>query len=64
VSAGEVPVCVAGVYSPTELRRSLGALGFDSEQTERALAQELSGETATRAVSIAEKRSGNAEVLA
>ena len=63
ISAGEVPVAVAGVYSPTELQRSLGALGFDSEQTERALAQELSGETGTRAVSIAERRAGNAEVL-
>jgi SOS response regulatory protein OraA/RecX len=52
------------VYSPTGLRRSLGALGFDSEQTERALGHELLGDTATRAVAIAERRAGNAEVLA
>ena len=64
ISAGEVPVAVCGVYSPTDLRRSLGALGFDSEQTERALGHELRGDTATRAVAIAERRAGNAEVLA
>jgi SOS response regulatory protein OraA/RecX len=64
IDAGEVPVATAGVYSPTDLRNALGALGFDSEQTERALDHELQGDTATRAVAIAERRAGNAEVLA
>ena len=64
ISAGEVPVLLAGVCSPIELQRSLGALGFTNEQTERALRHPLKGERATRAVAIAEKRAGNAEVLA
>jgi hypothetical protein len=64
IDAGEVPVATAGVHSPTELRRSLGALGFDSEETERALRHPLKGARATRAVSIAERRAGQAEVLA
>ena len=64
IDAGEVPVAVCGVYSPTDLRNALAACGFDSEQTERALRHPLKGETGTRAVSIAERRAGNAEVLA
>ena len=63
IDAGEVPICVAGVYSPIELQRSLAACGFDSEQTERALRHPLKGERATRAVAITENRAGNAEVL-
>ena len=64
MSTGEVPVAVAGVYSPTDLRRSLAALGFDSEAIARALRTELEGKTATRAVSVAEREAGNVEILA
>ena len=63
-SAGEIPVAVSGVYSPTDLKRSLRACGFDAETIGRATEHELRGENATRAVSIAECQAGNAEVLA
>jgi len=52
------------VYSPTDLRHSLAACGFDNEHVERALRIELRGENATRAVACAEKQAGTAEVLA
>jgi hypothetical protein len=64
ISAGEVPVCVAGVYSPKSLRASLDALGYDSEAIARALRHPLDGETATRAVRCAEREAGHTEVLA
>jgi hypothetical protein len=61
--AGEVPVAVSGVHSPPDLRASLGALGFDSETVAKALRHPLRGPNATRAVSLAERQAGNAEVL-
>jgi hypothetical protein len=63
IDAGEVPVAVSGVYSPTDLRNALARLGFEHTDVERALSVTL-GETATRAVAIAERRAENAEVLA
>jgi hypothetical protein len=63
ISAGEVPVATAGVHSPPDLRASLGALGFDSETVAKALRHPLRGPNATRAVSLAERQAGNAEVL-
>jgi hypothetical protein len=54
ISAGEVPVATAGVHSPTDLRIALAGLGFDHTDVERALSVTL-GETATRAVAIAER---------
>jgi len=54
ISAGEVPVATAGVHSPTDLRNALAGLGFDHTDVERALSVTL-GETATRAVAIAER---------
>jgi hypothetical protein len=63
IDAGEVPVATADVHSPTDLRNALGALGVSSEHIQHALRCELRGPNATRAVSIAEKQAGNAEVL-
>lgn len=60
IDAGEIPVAVSGVYSPTGLKRSLRAAGFDAETIGRAVEHELKGENATRA----ERQAGNAEVLA
>ena len=64
IDTGEVPVAVSGVYSPTDLRHALADLGFDHDHIERALRCELRGPNATRAVSLAERAAGNAEVLA
>ena len=64
IDTGEGPVAVSGVYSPTDLRKSLSELDFDHDHIERALRCELRGENATRAVSLAERQAGNAEVLA
>jgi len=64
IETGEIPVAVEGVYSPTDLRRSLRAAGFDHEPLERALSIEFRGENATRAVACAEKQAGQAVILA
>ena len=64
IDTGEVPVAVAGTYSITDLRKSLRAAGFETEAISRAVEHQLKGPNATRAVSLAEKRAGNAEVLA
>ena len=63
IDAGEVPVAVSGVYSPTDLRHALAACGFEHEHIQRALRIELRGPNATKAVSVAEKQAGHAEVL-
>ena len=52
------------MYSESDLRASLASLGFDSETIGRALRHPLDGETATRAVALAERQAGNAEILA
>ena len=64
IDTGEIPVAVSGVYSPTDLRHALAELGVDHDHIERALRCELRGENATRAVAVAERQAGNAEVLA
>lgn len=64
IDAGEIPVAVAGVYSPTDLRRSLRASGFDAAAISRATDHQLEGANATRAVALAEQQAEQAEVLA
>ena len=64
IDAGEVPIAVSGVYSPTDLRHSLAACAFDNDHVERALSIEFRGENATRAVACAEKQAGQAVILA
>ena len=64
IATGEIPVAVSGMYSPTGLKKSLRAAGFETEAISRAVEHQLKGPNATRAVSLAEKRAGNAEVLA
>ena len=64
IDTGEVPVATSGVWSPTDLWHALAELGVDHDHIERALGGELSGPNATRAVAIAERHAGNAEVLA
>ena len=64
IDTGEVPVATSGVWSPTDLRHALAELGFEHDHIERALRCELRGENATKAVSLAERQAGNAEVLA
>jgi SOS response regulatory protein OraA/RecX len=63
IATGEIPVAVSGVYSPTDLRKSLRAAGFDAEAISRAVEHQLTGPNATKAVSIAEKQAGQAAVL-
>ena len=64
IDTGEIPVATSGVWSPTDLRHTLAACGFDHDHIERALRCELRGPNATKAVSLAERAAGNAEVLA
>jgi hypothetical protein len=63
IDTGEIPVAVAGVCSPTALKKSLRAAGFDAEAIGRAIEHELKGPNATKAVSAAEKQAGQAVVL-
>ncbi len=64
IDAGRIPVATAGVHSPTDLEHALNTLGFEHDDVRRALSHELVGDSAVRAVSIAERQSGNAEILA
>lgn len=54
--AGDVPVAVTSIHSPTDVRNALHEAGYATEHIERAMARNLRGEQGRKAARIAESQ--------